>query len=127
MIISGNCHCGAVCYEVNASENLEVIECSCSICSRSGYLHLIVPKEDFTLLSGKENLTMYTFDTHEAKHLFCKTCGIKSFYIPRSHPDGFSVNVRCLDESKIKSITIQKFDGKNWEDNIDQIREINNK
>ena len=125
MIHSGSCHCGAVRYEVEAPENLNVLECNCSICSRCGYLHLIVKKENFKLLSGEDNLKTYTFDTHEAKHLFCKTCGIKSFYIPRSHPNGVSINVRCLDESKIKSILIQKFDGKNWEENIDQIRTEN--
>ena len=79
-------------------------------------------KEKFKLLSGEDNLTTYTFDTAEAKHFFCKTCGIKSFYIPRSHPDGYSVNVRCLDESTIKSIKIKPFDGKNWEDNIELLR-----
>ena len=126
MLYTGGCHCGAVSFEVEAPEDLQAIECNCSICSKSGYLHLIVKKDDFTLLSGEDNLQTYTFDTHEAKHLFCKTCGIKSFYIPRSHPDAYSVNVNCLDETKIKSITIQKFDGKNWEESIDEIRNIKN-
>jgi hypothetical protein len=72
-------------------------------------------------LSGEDNLETYTFDTHEAKHLFCRKCGIKSFYIPRSHPDGISVNVRCLDDSTITSINITPFDGRNWEANIDQL------
>jgi len=120
----GSCHCGAVRYEVDASADLEVSECNCSICSRSGYLHLIVPRSRFRLLSGEDNLTTYSFDTHEAKHLFCKTCGIKSFYIPRSHPDGISVNVRCLDDSTIKSMQVEFFDGKNWEQNIDQLKPL---
>ena len=122
MIHSGGCHCGAVRFEVEASADLELTECNCSICSKSGYLHLIVKKSAFRLLSGKNNLTTYTFDTHEAKHLFCKTCGIKSFYIPRSHPDGYSINARCLDEAGISSISITPFDGKNWEDSIDALR-----
>jgi hypothetical protein len=121
----GGCHCGAVRYEVDAPENIEVTECNCSICSKTGYLHLIVPKSRFRLLSGEENLTLYTFDTHEAKHLFCKTCGIKSFYIPRSHPDGFSVNARCLDEGTVRSMQVEQFDGKHWEDNIGQLRPLN--
>ncbi len=95
MIHKGSCHCKAVTYEIEASATLDVTDCNCSICSKSGYLHLIVNKEKFKLLSGKDNLNTYTFDTGEAKHLFCKTCGIKSFYIPRSHPDSYSVNVRC--------------------------------
>jgi hypothetical protein len=120
----GSCHCGAVRYEVDAPANLEVSECNCSICSRSGYLHLIVPRSRFRLLAGEDNLTTYTFDTHEAKHLFCKTCGIKSFYIPRSHPDGVSVNVRCLDDSTIRSMQVEFFDGKNWEANIDKLKPL---
>ena len=121
---TGSCHCGAVRYEVDAPADLDVSECNCSICSRSGYLHLIVPRSRFRLLSGEDHLTTYTFDTHEAKHLFCNTCGIKSFYIPRSHPDGVSVNVRCLDEATIKSIQVEFFDGKNWEQNIDKLKPL---
>ena len=113
----GSCHCGRVQYEVIVPKDIVVQECNCSICSKSGYLHLIVPKSRFKLLQGEENLTTYTFDTHEAKHLFCKTCGIKSFYIPRSNPDGYSVNVRCLDQAKFDTITVELFDGKNWEQN----------
>ncbi len=118
----GSCHCGAVKYEVEAPENLEVSECNCSICSRSGYLHLIVAQSKFKLLSGADHLITYRFDTGEAKHLFCKICGIKSFYVPRSHPDGFSINARCLHEDTIKSIKIEPFDGKNWEKNIDKLK-----
>jgi hypothetical protein len=121
---TGSCHCGAVRYEVDAPAALEVSECNCSICSRSGYLHLIVPRSRFRLLAGEANLSSYTFDTHEAKHLFCKTCGIKSFYIPRSHPNGISVNVRCLDEATIKSMQVEFFDGRNWEQNIDQLKPL---
>jgi hypothetical protein len=126
-IHKGGCHCGAVRYEVEALEDLEVSECNCSICSKSGYLHLIVPKDRFHLLSGEHNLQTYTFDTHEAKHLFCRTCGIKSFYIPRSHPDGISVNVRCLENTMIKSIKINQFDGKNWEENIHKLKPLSEK
>lgn len=124
MVHKGGCHCGQVKYEVEAPENLEVTECNCSICSKSGYLHLIVAKSQFKLLSGDDSLSIYTFDTHEAKHLFCKNCGIKSFYIPRSHPEGVSVNVHCLDEATIQSMDIRQFDGKNWEDNIDKLTPI---
>ena len=120
----GSCHCDAVSYEVDAPDHLLVTECNCSICSRSGYLHLIVNKDAFRLLSGEDNLQTYTFDTHEAKHLFCKTCGIKSFYVPRSTPDGFSVNVRCLEPSTIKSMRIEQFDGQHWEENIDKLKAL---
>jgi hypothetical protein len=124
MIHKGQCHCGAVKYEVEAPEDLEVSECNCSICSKSGYIHLIVPASKFKLLSGKNNLETYTFDTHEAKHMFCKTCGVKSFYIPRSHPNGVSVNMRCLDQSLIKSFSVELFDGKNWEENAHKLKPL---
>jgi hypothetical protein len=109
----GGCHCGRVRFEVLASENLRVSDCDCSICAKSGYLHLIVPKERFRLLSGSDALATYEFNTRTAKHLFCSVCGIKSFYIPRSHPDGVSVNARCLDEGTVQSMAIVPSDGKN--------------
>src|ERR1700730_8885637 len=115
MIHSGSCHCGRVRFNVEAPEEIQATECNCSICSRTGYLHLIVPKSRFVLLQGAEHLSSYIFNTGVAKHLFCKVCGVKSFYIPRSIPDGYSVNVRCLDDATIRKITIAAFDGKHWE------------
>ena len=111
----GGCHCGAVRFEVDAPAELELSECNCSICSRSGYLHLIVPRERFRLLRGEEELGCYRFGTGVARHLFCRTCGIKSFYVPRSHPDGVSVNARCLDEGTVTATRLRAFDGRNWE------------
>jgi hypothetical protein len=111
----GGCHCGRVRFEVQAPAALTVEDCNCSICRRSGYLHLIVPAERFTLVSGAEVLTEYTFNTRTAKHLFCRVCGVKSFYVPRSNPDGFSVNARCLDEGTVESLAIHAVDGSNWE------------
>lgn len=113
----GGCHCGAVRFEVEAPAELVASECNCSICAKSGYLHLIVPASRFRLLRGGENLATYTFGTHTAKHHFCKTCGIKSFYVPRSNPDGYSVNVRCLDPGTIGRLTIEPFDGRHWGEN----------
>jgi hypothetical protein len=112
----GGCHCGAVRFEVLAPEEIEAKECTCSICTKSGYLHLHVDKERFRLLSGADKLSTYTFNTATAKHLFCSVCGIKSFYVPRSKPDGYSVNVRCLDEGQVRVTRIGVFDGKHWED-----------
>jgi len=102
-------------FEVEAPAVIEAVECNCSICGKSGFLHLIVPKSRFTLIQGSESLSTYTFNTGVAKHMFCKTCGIKSFYVPRSHPDGYSVNVRCLEPATVAKITVVDFDGKNWE------------
>lgn len=121
MIYRGGCHCGAVTFEVEAPESVTVSRCNCSICSKSGFLHLIVPKSRFRLLSGEAALTTYTFNTGVAQHTFCKTCGIKSFYVPRSNPDGIDVNVNCL-ESPPSNITIEGFDGRNWEEHVHKIR-----
>ena len=112
---SGGCHCGAVRFEVLAPAYLEVDECNCSICSRTGYLHLIVPKDRFRLSTGENELATYAFNTGIAKHLFCRRCGIKSFYVPRSHPDGISVNARCIDSDTVIGMTIEPFNGRDWE------------
>ena len=116
MIYHGSCHCQAVRFTVEAPESVEVERCNCSICSKSGFLHLIVARSRFQLLSGEEQLQTYTFNTGVAKHYFCKTCGIKPFYVPRSNPDGMDVNLNCLDELPAK-VTVVDFDGQNWEAN----------
>jgi hypothetical protein len=111
----GGCHCGRVRFEVTAPAKIEVTECNCSMCSKAGYLHLIVPADRFKVVSGKDALVTYSFNTRTAKHLFCSVCGIKSFYVPRSHPDGFSVNARCLDEGTVQEMTVRQTNGREWE------------
>ena len=118
---AGGCHCGKVRFEVLAPAKPEVLDCNCSICSKTGFLHLIVSKANFKLLSGGGSLTTYQFNTGTAKHLFCSVCGIKSFYVPRSHPDGYSVNARCLDEA-IPDMVVVPINGRNWEDQFPEGR-----
>ena len=115
MEISGGCHCGAVRFEAKVPTAVEVLDCNCSICAMTGFRHLIVPHSDFQLLSGEDKLTSYRFGTGTANHLFCRVCGVKSFYQPRSHPDAWSVNVNALDDMSGLSITVSAFDGRNWE------------
>ncbi|HTV17046.1 MAG TPA: GFA family protein [Polyangiaceae bacterium] len=115
--LSGGCHCGAVRFEVDVAPDASLSLCNCSICDMTGYLHLIVQKSCFRLTSGSEQLREYRFNTGTARHLFCSVCGIKSFYVPRSHPDGFSVNARCLDGLPFAGVEPQPFDGQNWEQN----------
>ena len=112
---TGGCHCGRVRFEVVAPRRVTVSECNCSICGKAGYLHLVVPADRFRLLSGSDTLTTYTFNTGTAKHLFCSVCGIKSFYVPRSHPDGISVNARCIDSETIDEMTVTPINGRDWE------------
>ena len=111
----GGCHCGRVRFEVLAPALLEVDDCNCSICSMFAFLHLIVPAARFRLLSGADGLRTYTFNTGAARHTFCGTCGVKSFYVPRSHPDGYSVNVRCLEQGTIAGMNLHAVDGRDWE------------
>jgi hypothetical protein len=118
----GGCHCGKIRYRVDV-EKLEATECNCSICCKKGFIHLIVPAAQFTLLQGQEDLSTYTFNTGTAKHHFCRHCGIHSFYRPRSHPDGYDINLRCLDNNPIEQFEISSFDGADWENHIDQIRD----
>ncbi len=113
--LHGSCHCKAVVFEVDVDEApLEVERCNCSICNMGGYLHLIVPASRFRLMQGEEDLATYSFNTGVAKHRFCRTCGIKPFYIPRSNPDGVDVNVNCLETEGVE-LNIVEFDGRNWE------------
>ncbi len=120
-VYTGGCHCGAVRFRVRV-ERHEAINCNCSICQKKGFLHLIVPPEQFEILQGQEMLATYTFNTGIAKHIFCKVCGIHPFYRPRSHPTQFDVNVRCLDDNAMDKFTVNQFDGKHWEENVQHIQ-----
>src|SRR5581483_6476897 len=113
--MQGGCHCGRVRFKVTA-DLTRVTYCNCSVCSKKGFLHLIVPPEQFELLSGKDNLATYTFNTGVAKHTFCKTCGIHAFYVPRSDPDKIDVNVRCIDGIDLAALSVKTFDGQHGEE-----------
>lgn len=113
----GGCHCGRVRFRVTGDLN-QVVDCNCSVCSKKGFLHLIVPPEQFELISGKDDLATYQFNTGTAKHTFCRVCGIHPFYVPRSDPDKIDVNVRCLDDIDLSALSIKTFDGKHWEESM---------
>jgi hypothetical protein len=117
--MQGGCHCGAVRFRVTADLD-RVTECNCSICTKKGFLHLIVAPEQFELVSGADDLTSYRFNTMVAKHTFCKVCGIHAFYVPRSDPDKIDINVRCLDGIDLVALAVKRFDGRNWEAAIEQ-------
>ena len=122
----GGCHCGAVRFRIALPAQVEVRSCNCSICRMTGYQHLTVPHAHFTLLRGEEALSEYRFNTGAARHLFCRHCGIKSFYQPRSHPDAWSVHLACVDLPDTVKVEHGTFDGANWEAHIDEIRDIVN-
>ena len=112
--ISGGCHCGAVRFSAKLPDPpVPALDCNCSICAMTGFLHVMVPHEDLELLTGRDALRRYRFGTGAAEHMFCTTCGVKSFYQPRSHPDAWSVNANCLE--KPVDLSIEKFDGRDWE------------
>jgi len=115
MKIEGGCHCGAVRFAAEVPEPAIILDCNCSICRRTGFRHLIVPNGDFQLLAGEEALTSYRFGTGAADHLFCRACGVKSFYQPRSHPDAWSISLNALDDPDALATEARPFDGRNWE------------
>jgi hypothetical protein len=119
---AGGCHCGGVRFEVALAEVVEAQTCNCSMCAKSGFVHVIVPESRFRITRGAERLAEYSFNTRVAKHLFCSECGIKAFYRPRSNPDGWSVNARCLDVAA--KLDLSSFDGQNWEANADQLAHL---
>jgi len=118
---SGGCHCGRVKFEIEVPDEVTVLRCNCSICRKSGYLHLIVSKPRFSLLQGEDSLIDYRFHTGLARHLFCGVCGVKSFYIPRSHPDSFSVNLNCINLPEEVDVVIENFDGRNWSESREKL------
>lgn len=114
MNVRGGCHCRAVRFEAELPEPpVPALDCNCSVCRMTGFIHVVVPHEKFELLTGRDSLASYRFGTGMAEHLFCKHCGVKSFYKPRSHPDSWSLNANCLDE--VVELAIEQFNGKNWE------------
>lgn len=120
----GRCHCGAVTWEADLPDEIVADECNCSICEMVGFLHVIVPRSKFKLLTGDDHLTEYRFNTGTARHWFCKTCGVKSFYIPRSNPDGYALNLRCMDRGQFSKIEIRQFDGQHWEANAGKLAHL---
>lgn len=116
-----SCHCQKVQIFFEAPAEVPVTLCNCSICARAGYQHVFVAQEKATIM-GDSNLITYTFGTHAAKHFFCQNCGVKPFYIPKSHPESYSVNFRCVDGDTLKISETIEFDGQNWDKNIDKLR-----
>ncbi|HEX4405288.1 MAG TPA: GFA family protein [Polyangia bacterium] len=114
---AGSCHCGRVRFRVTAALD-RLVDCNCSVCTRKGFIHLVVAHEHFELLAGREDLTLYQFNTKVARHQFCRACGIHPFYVPRSDPDKIDVNVRCLEDVDWSALTIASFDGRHWEEAI---------
>lgn len=121
---AGGCHCRRVRFEFDAPPELEVVWCNCSICTPyGGFGHVIVPGERFRLLAGHDALSTYTFGTHTARHRFCSTCGVKAFYVPRSHPDGYSVSIHCVAPETVTGVRARRFDGRDWEGSIGELRD----
>ena len=117
----GGCHCGAVSFEFEAPAQMSLTLCNCSICNKTGFQHVFVPHGDVTFISGKEHLTTYTFGSHTAKHTFCPSCGVKPLYQPKSHPDKYSINLRCIEPGTLTISETIEFDGQNWDKNIDDL------
>ncbi len=121
---AGGCHCGAVRFEAALPPTVEAQTCNCSICGKTGFVHIIVPESRFRMTRGVERLAEYTFGSRIARHLFCAECGVKSFYRPRSNPDGWSVNARCLDDIDDIGLEVSAFDGRNWEANAHELAHL---
>jgi hypothetical protein len=118
---TGGCHCGAVRFEVDLPGRLVVHRCNCTICTKTGYLHVIVESQAFRLIQGQQAIREYQFNTGTARHLFCMQCGVKSFYVPRSHPEGYSVNLSCLELDSGVQVIVEDFDGRHWRQNVNSI------
>ena len=118
----GECHCGKIRFMFKAPAITSLTICNCSICNAVGFQHVFVPHENFTLLRGENFIKSYRFGSGKAEHMFCTECGVKPFYQPRSHPDKYSINFRCLKKGTLKIENTIEFDGKNWEKNISSLK-----
>ena len=123
MVYRGSCHCGRVALEVEGELD-RVEQCNCSVCAKKGYLHWIVPRLSVRLLGNESALGCYRFNTGVASHTFCTRCGVKPFYVPRSNPDGWSVNVNCLASSTIERVDVVAFDGQHWKEHAEELRHL---
>lgn len=116
--LEGGCHCGRVRFSFKTPRHSYVWQCNCSICVMKQNHHIVVPDDQFSLLQGADALTTYTFNTHAAKHTFCKHCGVQSFYKPRSNPSGRGITLFCIDRPYPEGFRYDyepQFDGENWE------------
>lgn len=108
----GSCQCGAVSFEADADLDQAVV-CNCSRCQRLGSVLTFVPREEFRLKSGQDNLSEYLFNSKKIHHQFCKTCGIQSFAFG-TKPDGSAIvalNVNCLEGVNPRELSPHAFDG----------------
>ena len=110
----GGCHCGRVRFRVQADLSGELVTCNCSLCSRMGWALAFVPGSLFELESGQEALTDYQFNKKQLHHLFCATCGVRSFSRGPGHDGGetYAINVRCLEGDDGGELKLKLFDGR---------------
>lgn len=120
--VEGGCHCGQVGFEVRIRDWV-CLDCDCSICTKKGFLHCIVDPEDLRWRSDPAEQSVYRFHTRTAVHHFCPTCGIHAVYRPRSHPEAWDVNVRCLPAEIQRRFVMRPFAGSRWEEAIHRIRD----
>lgn len=111
MLYRGSCHCGAVEFEVDADLS-QVVRCNCSICRRKGAIMCRVPEQNFTLLKGREDLTLYQFNSMRAEHYFCRHCGIYPYHRTFRDPNMLAINVGCLDGVDPFKLQVKEFDGR---------------
>ena len=113
MKYEGSCHCGNVAFEVEGEFD-SGLDCNCSMCRRRGGLLAFVPAENLTLTTPKENVSTYTFNRHVIHHLFCETCGVRSFAkgVGPGGKEMRAINVRCLEGIDLAQVPRVQFDGR---------------
>ncbi len=110
----GGCHCGAIRFSVSGEID-ELVDCNCSICAKTAYLHWEVEPSQFSLETDEQAITNYRFGTLTSQNYFCSICGISPYRRSRSAPDQIDINARCLEGVTLSEIPVVPFDGLHWE------------
>ena len=115
MKYDGSCHCGKIAFTVDAGDAItEVYDCNCSMCRRRGGLLWFAPAAALTLHTDRADLGTYQFNKKHIDHHHCPVCGIAPFSEGRNPGNGeamVAVNVRCLPELDLATLTVKQVDG----------------